>query len=52
MIVNKLALIVNDFINDLYSINIPFYKIILGLLVFNILVFIIRYMIINTNNTI
>lgn len=45
MIINKLALIVNDFVVGLYSSGIHFYQIILGLIVFNVLIYIICLMI-------
>lgn len=41
MIINKLALIVNDFVVSLYSSGIHFYQIILGLIIFNVIVYII-----------
>lgn len=47
MIINKMAEIVNNFIVDLYSKNIHFYQIIIGLFIFNFLVYIIRNMVKN-----
>ena len=45
MIINRLALIVNDFIVSLYSNGIHFYQVILGLIIFNVIVYIICLMI-------
>ena len=42
MIINKIALLVNNFIVDLYSRNIHFYQILIGLFIFNICIYIIR----------
>lgn len=42
MIINKMAEIVNNFIVDLYSRNIHFYQILIGLFIFNICIYIIR----------
>lgn len=44
MIINQLALIVNDFIINLQNKNIPFYIIILGMFIFNIIIYSIKKM--------
>ena len=41
MIINDLALILKSFVENLYSNGIHFYQIILGLFIFNILVYIL-----------
>lgn len=45
MIINKLALILNDFILKLYSQGINFYKIVLGIIIFDFIIWIIVHMI-------
>lgn len=39
MIINKIALLVNDFIIKLYSNDIKFYQIIIGMFIFNFLIY-------------
>ena len=39
MIINNLASIINNFITSLYNSGIHFYQIILGLFIFNVLVY-------------
>lgn len=39
MIINKLALFINDFIINLYSNDIKFYQIIIGMFIFNFLIY-------------
>lgn len=39
MIINSLARIINDFVDLLYNSGIHFYQIILGLFIFNVLVY-------------
>ena len=41
MIINKIALIVNDMIIELYNNNIKFYQIIIGLIMFNFIIYMI-----------
>ena len=43
MIINKIALIFNDFVINLYSSGIKFHEILIGLFVFNFLVYVITY---------
>ncbi len=45
MIINKIALLVNNFIINLYDNNICFYQIILALVVLNYIVYLIVYFI-------
>lgn len=45
MIINNLALIVNNFVISLYAQNIPFYMILIGLFIFNAIIYIICSMI-------
>jgi len=40
MIINFLANLVNNFITQLYSMNIKYYQVMLGLLIFNFIVYI------------
>lgn len=40
MIINFLASLVNNFITQLYSMNIKYYQVMLGLLIFNFIVYI------------
>lgn len=42
MIINKMALLVNDMIKNLYASGIKFYQIILGLLILNVCIYFIR----------
>lgn len=46
MIINQIALFVNQMILNLYSKGIQFYKIIIGLFIFNVIIYIICKMII------
>lgn len=39
MIINQLALIINNFINELYLLNINFYMIIISLVIFNFIIY-------------
>lgn len=41
MIINKIAMIINNMIIKLYSMGISFYQVLLGLFIFNILVYIV-----------
>ena len=50
MIINKLALIVNDFIISLQNRNIPFYIILLSLFIFNMIIYNIKKMFDNSIN--
>lgn len=45
MIINKLALIVNNFVVSLYANGIHFYQIILGLIVFDAIIYLICLMV-------
>lgn len=51
MIINNIALLVNDFINSLYRNNIPFYIIIIGLFIFSFIEYLLIKFI-RDNNTI
>lgn len=44
MIINNLALIINNFVITLQNKNIPFYIIILGLFIFNVIIYNIKKM--------
>lgn len=39
MIINKLAALVNEFINNLYVADIKFYQIIIGMFIFNFIIY-------------
>lgn len=41
MIINKIALVINDFINNLYNQGIEFYKIIIGMFIFDFIIYIL-----------
>lgn len=41
MIINNLAEIINNFVKSLYSSDIHFYQIIIGLFIFNILIYLL-----------
>ena len=41
MIINDIAMIINNMIIDLYNSGITFYQIILGLIIFNFIIFIL-----------
>lgn len=41
MIINKIALLVNEMIKSLYSNGLHFYQIIIGMFIFNIIIYII-----------
>lgn len=47
MIINKMAEIVNNMMINLYNSGIHFYQILIGLFIFNFLVYIIRKMVKN-----
>lgn len=45
MIINELALLVNNFLINLFNNGIKFYQILVGLFIFNFIVYVITYMI-------
>lgn len=46
MIINEMALFVNSMVQNLYSKNIQFYQIIIGLFIFNLIIYIVCKMLI------
>ena len=48
MIINEMALFVNNMIQNLYSKNIQFYQILIGLFIFNLIIYIICKMLIES----
>lgn len=46
MIINEMALFVNNMIQNLYSKNIQFYQILIGLFIFNLIIYIVCKMLI------
>lgn len=47
MIINNIAGLINDMIITLYSYNIKFYQILIGLFIFNFIIWKIRYIVKN-----
>lgn len=46
MIINEMALFVNNMLQNLYSKNIQFYQILIGLFIFNLIIYIVCKMLI------
>ncbi len=50
MVINELALLVNNFVVSLYNQGIPFYIILISLFIFNVIIYIICTLILQARN--